>query len=906
MEDLSYLANANGTFVEDLYTQYQEDASAVDPSWQRFFEGFDLGQINGNGKVPGNASSEMLEKEANVMKLVNAYRDRGHLVATTNPVRARRTLKADLDIEYHHLTEDDLDKEYEVGKQVRIGCSSLRQIISHLDKTYCGSIGAEFRYIPDSRVRMWLHEEMETTANSPTFGTDQKTHILTKLAQSVGFEKFLHKKYAGQKRFSLEGCEALVPALDAVFQEGAKLGAHEFVMGMAHRGRLNVLATLFGKRYDQVFCEFDGVLPANIHGDGDVKYHLGHSADIVTPEGNPLHLALMFNPSHLEAVNPVVLGSCRAKAKALYDNDVRQIVPVLIHGDAAIAGQGIVYECANFHKLRGYTTGGVIHIVLNNQVGFTANYRETRSTLYCTDIAKVTESPVFHVNADDPEAVVHAAQMAIKLRQTYNIDVYIDILGYRRYGHNEGDEPRFTQPMLYKSIGKHPTVLDIYKESLVAEGSISAESANKITRDFDAALQDVHERSRNVPPEDVIPSFLGRQWNRFRRATPEDFAESIQTGIRTQRLNRIAEALVTVPDKFNVYPKLLRLVEGRRAMYFDNGEVDWGLAESLAIGSLLLDDVPVRLSGQDSRRGTFSHRHAVLIDFADESEYIPLNHIQKNQQKFSVYNSHLSEYGVLGFEYGYSSAAPQSLVMWEAQFGDFANGAQIIYDQFISSGESKWQRMSGITCLLPHGNEGQGPEHSSARICRFLQSCADNNMIVAQPTTPANFFHLLRRQALCEFRKPLVVMTPKGLLRHQSVRSPIKELRDGKFREFLGDESVDPAGTTRVLVCSGKIYYELDQYRQANDIKNVAILRVEQLYPWAEQQAADLMAGYPKAEWIWMQEEAANMGAWAQMRDRFADVNIRLLSRREGSSPAIGSMRGFKESQTALIAAAFA
>jgi 2-oxoglutarate dehydrogenase E1 component len=904
MEDFSYLANANGAYVEDLYTQYQQNANAVDPMWQRFFAGFDLGR-NGNAKVPGGTSGELLEKEANVMKLVNAYRDRGHLVAQTNPVRPRRNLKADLDIEYHHLTEADLDQDFEVGKQVRLGRTSLRNIISHLNTTYCRSIGAEFRYIPDSRVRMWLHEEMETTANCPQFSRDEKIHILTKLAQSVGFEKFLHKKYTGQKRFSLEGCEALVPGLDAIFQEGAKLGAQEFVLGMAHRGRLNVLATLFGKRYDQVFSEFDGVLPANIHGDGDVKYHLGHSADLITPEGKDLHLALMFNPSHLEAVDPVVLGSCRAKCIGLYDNDVRRIVPLLIHGDAAIAGQGIVYECANFHKLRGFNTGGVIHIVLNNQVGFTANYRETRSTLYCTDIAKVSESPVFHVNADDPEALVHAARMAIKLRQTFNTDVYIDILGYRRYGHNEGDEPRFTQPMLYKSIGKHPTVLDIYRDKLVAEGTISEDKADKITHDFDAALQSEHARSRAGQTDHSISSFLGRQWGNIRHATPEDFESSIPTGVRTQRLNRIAEALVTIPDKFNIYPKLMRLIDNRRKLYFEEGQVDWGLAESLAIGSLLVEDVPVRLTGQDSRRGTFAHRHAVLIDFSDESEYMPLNHIQKKQATFSVYNSHLSEYGVLGYEYGYASAAPHSLVMWEAQFGDFANGAQIIFDQFISSSESKWQRMCGITCLLPHGNEGQGPEHSSARLCRFLQLCANDNMIVAQPTTPASLFHLLRRQALCEFRKPLIVMTPKGLLRHPDVRSPVKELRDGKFREIIDDDITDPAAVTRVLVCSGKIYYELAAHRAANNIENVAIVRIEQLYPWPQEQGEALMQRYPNAEWFWMQEEVANMGAWAQMRDRFAPVNARLISRRESSSPAIGSMHRFKEHQAALVAEAF-
>ena len=802
------------------------------------------------------------------MKLINAYRDRGHLVAEINPVKERELYKADLNLEHFRLSEDDWDLEFEVGRQIRIGRARLRDIIAHLNETYCTSIGAEYRYIPDSRIRMWLHEQMESSANKTEFAHEEKKRILNKLAQAVGFENFLHIKYAGQKRFSLEGTEAVVPALDELFETGADLGVKEFVIGMAHRGRLNVLVNLFGKSYENMFSEFEGsFLPDHVHGDGDVKYHQGHSADISTDNGHHIHLTLKANPSHLEAVDPIVQGSVWAKGTKMFEGDFSKIVPVLIHGDAAIAGQGIVYEIANLSRLEGYSTGGTIHIVINNQVGFTANDRETRSSLYCTDIAKMIESPVFHVNADDVEAVVHVTRMAIKLRQEFGIDVFIDIVGYRRYGHNEADDPRFTQPKLYNTIGSHPNALNLYIEKLIQDSVISQKQAEKVTRDFRNILQKSLRSARAKKPK-IEVNFLGRQWAGIHTATQEDFEESPETGVPIKRLEEIAKALCTVPDGFTVYPKMKKLINQRKDLVFKDKIVDWGLAELMAFGSILIDNIPVRLSGQDSRRGTFSHRHSVLIDASTENPYIPLNHIQASQERFYVYNSHLSEYGVLGFEYGFSLAMPRALTIWEAQFGDFANGAQIIIDQFISSSESKWQRMSGIVLFLPHGFEGQGPEHSSARLARFLELCAENNMIVVNPTTPANFFHLLRRQVNVIYRKPLIVMTPKSLLRHPSVRSTQSELAHGKFREIIDDPNVkSPNKITRVLLCTGKIYYQLLEKKFEINAHHVAIIRFEQLYPVSYRQDQQLLHKYKSAkQWLWVQEEPVNMGPWNFMR----------------------------------------
>ena len=668
------------------------------------------------------------------------------------------------------------------------------------------------------------------------------------------------------------------------------------------------LVNLFGKSYENMFSEFEGsFLPDHVHGDGDVKYHQGHSADIITDDGHHLHLTLKANPSHLEAVDPIVQGSVWAKGIKMFDGDFKRIVPVLVHGDAAIAGQGIVYEVANLSRLEGYATGGTIHIVINNQVGFTANDRETRSSLYCTDIAKMIESPVFHVNADDVEAVVHVTRTAIKLRQEFGIDVFIDLVGFRRYGHNEADDPRFTQPLLYRAIENHPTVLDLYVKKLIQENIISQEEAEKIGKDFKDILQKSFKNARQKRPK-IEVNFLGRQWAGICPATQEDFEKSPETGVAIKRLEKIAKALCTVPNKFTIYPKMTKLMAQRKNLIFKDRIVNWGLAELIAYGSLLIENIPVRLSGQDSRRGTFSHRHSVLIDANNESLYIPLNHIQQSQERFYVYNSHLSEYGVLGFEYGYSLAMPRALAIWEAQFGDFANGAQIIIDQFISSSESKWQRMSGLVLFLPHGFEGQGPEHSSARLARFLELCAEQNMIVVNPTTPANFFHLLRRQVKALYRKPLIVMTPKSLLRHPFVKSKFSELTRGRFREIIDDPGVRLASKVRrLLLCTGKIYYDLLEKKNEINAQDVAIVRIEQLYPVPYNQDKELLSKYKSVkEWVWVQEEPVNMGPWEFMRKRLAvRSDLKVICRPESASPASGSLKRHKEKQKELVESAF-
>ncbi len=901
----SYIDNANPAFVEELYAQYRANPDSVNEGWRRFFEGFEYGCERAD-----SGSSYSDDKQVKIMKLINAYRARGHLVAKTNPVRPRRLHPADLNLEYFGLSDADLDTEFDIGAEVRLGRTTLRKIIAHLEKVYCSSIAVEYRYTPSSQIRQWLHEALEGSGNRTQFSTGEKKQIFTKLAQATGLERFLHIKYVGEKRFSLEGLDAVIPGLDALFNEGAKLGVCEFVMGMAHRGRLNVLINLFGKKFESLVKEFEKrALPEDVGGDGDVKYHMGHSADIFTPEGNKLHISLAANPSHLEAVNPVVLGSVRAKYETLYERNHNKIVPVLLHGDAAIAGQGIIYECVNFAKLDGYAPGGIIHVITNNQVGFTANYRESRSSLYCTDIAKVLNSPVFHVNADDPEAVVHCFLLAIRLRQKFGIDVYLDVIGYRRHGHNEGDEPRFTQPMLYRNIDAHKAVLESYSERLAAEGSVRADETAAIIAGYEASLQESLSAARADTKQKLDVNFLGRQWHGLRKSKQEDFERSPDTGINKTLLKHIASTIGTVPQGFNILPKLRKVVEAR-TQTFDNGKVDWALAEQLAFGSLLTEGHSVRISGQDSRRGTFSHRHSYLIDEKDETEYVALNHLQAGQAQYQAYNSHLSEYGVLGFEHGYTIAMPQSLVVWEGQFGDFANGAQIIIDQFISSSESKWQRMSGLCMFLPHGYEGQGPEHSSARLERFLQLCAENNMCVANVTTPANLFHLLRRQLKVKYRIPLVLMTPKSLLRHPECVSTVDELVNGRFQEIIDDaEMTDAKKAERVILCSGKIYYELLEKKRKEGFGNVAIVRIEQFYPTPKEQDKALFERYGACkDLVWVQEEPRNMGPWYYMRARFDPLvqGLKVVARKKSASTAHGSSKHEVLLQKGLIDEAFA
>lgn len=908
MQKYSYLNNANPAFIEDLYDKYKQNPSNVNEAWQRFFEGYEFsggGQIQNISASTAEIISSHAYKEVAVVKLINAYRGRGHMIGKTSPVGAKDEHKRDLEPSYYGLDDHDLDTIFESGREIHIGPARLSEIIAHLQKTYCGSIGPEFRYCRNEQLRQWLYLEMEPIANTPKFENSEKLHILKKIDEAVTFENFLQTKFVGKKRFSLEGLESVIPALDSAIEESARLGAAEFVLGMAHRGRLNVLVNIFGKSYEEVFTEFGNVIGANDRRGGDVKYHLGQSGDIVTKFGTTVHLTLVPNPSHLEAVNPVVEGLVHAKSQLRYEHDTQKIIPILIHGDAAYSGQGVNYEVAQMSKLAGYENGGTVHIIMNNQIGFTTTPIEGRSSGYCTDLAKVSESPVFHVNGDDPEAVVHAVRMAVKLRQRFGVDVYVDVIGYRRYGHNEGDEPRFTQPILYREIDQRPDAYQVYLKRLISEGEITQEIADSKRNELSSILQAKLDAAQKRTSKAAPKLAASRTWRGLRFHKAEDFLESVQTGVSKKQLDEIAKSLVTVPESFNLYRKMAKLLEQRSDGYFKQGSVDWGMAELLAYGSLLIEMHPVRLSGQDCQRGTFSHRHAVIKDVENETTLTPLNSIRKKQAKFSVYNSLLSEYAVLGFEFGYSMALPQGLTIWEAQFGDFANGAQIIIDQFLCSSEVKWGRMSGLTLLLPHAQEGQGPEHSSGRIERFLQLCADNNMYIVNATTPANFFHALRRQVKTEFRIPLVVFSPKSLLRHPDVKSPIQDLVTGKFEEVIDDSGIKPDHVKRVLFCSGKVYYDLLSYRSTNEITDTAIVRLEQLYPLNFQKLNAIKKKYKKAkDLVWVQEEPNNQGAWSHVL-RLFPFSVRCISREASSSPSTGNEAVYKQTQAEIVAESF-
>ncbi|RMG77005.1 MAG: 2-oxoglutarate dehydrogenase E1 component, partial [Bacteroidetes bacterium] len=767
--------------------------------------------------------------------------------------------------------------------------------IEVLEKTYCGSIGIEYMYIRKPDVIDWFHQKLYSNYNQPKLTPEQKKHIFRKLNQAVVFEQFLHKKFVGQKRFSLEGAESLIPALDTLIEHGSKLGLKEFIMGMAHRGRLNVLANIFNKKYEDIFTEFEGKEYEENLFDGDVKYHLGYSCDVVADSGERVHMTLAPNPSHLEAVDPVVEGITRAKLDE-YLHDTNKIVPILIHGDAAIAGQGVVYETVQMAQLEGYHTGGTIHIVVNNQVGFTTNYLDARSSIYCTDVAKVTHSPVLHVNGDDVEAVVHAIQMAVEYRQKFHGDIFIDLLCYRKYGHNEGDEPRFTQPLLYKIIAKHPNVREIYKQYLLKEGIISEDEVKKLEEEYNQLLQErLNEAKQQTKAK--VTRFLKYTWREYREAQPGELLKRFDTTFPLQELKKLGITINTLPKDKKFFKKVERLFQSRVKMVEEGAHLDWALGELLAYATLLKEGYSVRISGQDVERGTFSHRHAVVKVEDSEEEYIPLQQINTKKQKaFSIYNSLLSEYGVLGFEYGYSLAMPNCLTIWEAQFGDFFNGAQIIIDQFISAAEDKWKVQSGLVMFLPHGYEGQGAEHSSARVERFLQLCAEENMQVANCTTPANFFHLLRRQLHRPFRKPLVVFTPKSLLRHPRCVSSLEEMANGYFQEVIDDPYVKPENVHTVVFLTGKFYYDLLEAREENGINDIAFVRIEQLYPLPKAELEKILKKYKKAEnYIWAQEEPENMGAWSYMLRKFRKVPLQLVSIPESASPATGSHMTFEK-----------
>jgi len=909
MDNLSYLSGANAEYIETLYQNYKNDPSSVEFGWQKFFEGFDFGRGSAGTNVTTETPEHFL-KEINVFNLIGGYRQRGHLFTKTNPVRERRKHTPTLALENFGLSADDLDTVFNAAIQTGLGkAATLRELVAFLEQTYCASIGAEYKYVRTPEVLSWIEEKMENARNTPKFSIAEKKRILTKLNEAVTFENFLGTKFLGQKRFSLEGAEALIPALDSVIEKGAELGIDEFVIGMAHRGRLNVLANILQKTYKDIFAEFEGKgYDEDSAFSGDVKYHLGYSTDVTTNAGKNVHLSLCPNPSHLETVNGVVEGMSRSKIDFKYDGDNSRLAPILIHGDASVAGQGIVYEVIQMASLEGYKTGGTIHLVINNQIGFTTNYKDGRSSTYCTDIAKVTLSPVFHVNGDDVEALVYAINLAMEYRQKYKNDVFIDILCYRRFGHNEADEPKFTQPLLYKAIEKHANPRDIYIDKLTKAGELEAGLAKEMEKQFKGILQ---ERLNEVKALTSVHKDLkfGGAWADMRLATAKDFEASPDTSVKENTFLEIAKRITVLPSDKKFFKKIEKLFDERHKMATETHIFDWAMAEQLAYGTLLAEGKRVRLSGQDVKRGTFSHRHAVLTLEDSEEEYTPLSHISDQQATFDIYNSHLSEYGVLGFEYGYAMANPNALTIWEAQFGDFFNGAQIVVDQYIASAETKWQRENGLVMLLPHGYEGQGPEHSSARIERFLELCADYNMQVVNCSSPANFFHAMRRQFKRDFRKPLVVFSPKSLLRHPLCVSPLSDFTEGKFKEVIDDANVKPTQVKRVAFCSGKIYYDLLEAQKANPKGDVAVVRVEQLYPTPVDQMEAICKRYKNAkEIVWVQEEPENMGAWPYLLRRLRKTalsDIDVISRKESSSTATGYAKQHATQQAYIVSKTF-
>ena len=803
MEDLSILSNAEPAYIDSLYQDYLKDEKAVDPEWRKFFAGFDFaykfGEHNGhNGEHKNGEVGEMPEtketvspKEFRVLKLISGYRNKGHLLANTNPIRPRRDRHADLELQCFGLDESDLDVEFHAGKEIGIGKATLRTILERLKQVYCRTIGWEYNYILDRDERAWLREQIEHGYIAYEHPLEKKKRILEKLNESAVYEKFLGTKYIGQKRFSLEGGESTIPALDAMFNVAANHGVQEVVIGMAHRGRLNILANIVGKTYEEIFSEFEGIAPDDFSsGTGDVKYHLGYSSQYETMDKKEIYIKLLPNPSHLEAINPVVQGYCRAKADVIYEADYDKILPLTIHGDAAVAGQGIVYEVLQMQLLEGYTVGGTIHFVINNQIGFTTDFDDARSSNYCTSVAATVQAPVFHVNGDDVECVTYVAELAAEYRQQFNKDVFVDMVCYRKWGHNEGDDPQYTQPQMYSLIKNHVGVRDLYQQKLYDWGMAEAEFAKKMEEEFWQELQ-ARLNDYKQQPKKYKPQSTELAWQALKTATQEDFESSPETKISKEDLVKIIKAMVKIPEGFQPLKKIQQYLEQRRVLMRENHTVDWAAAELIAYGSILLDGKDVRLSGEDVKRGTFSHRHACLYDEVTGAEYNRLEHIAEDgkQGRFMIYNSLLSEYGVLGFEFGYSLPSPGPLPIWEAQFGDFDNGAQIIIDQFIASSETKWNKNSGLVLLLPHGYEGAGPEHSSARMERFLQMCGELNMVVTNITTPANFFHAIRRQLAWPFRKPLINMAPKSLLRHPKCVDNINELYEGKFREVIDDDN---------------------------------------------------------------------------------------------------------------------
>ena len=911
MDKYSFLNAVHPSYIADLYDTFLKSPDEIEPSWRAFFQGFDFGVENGTHEALGVEINEDLVcanvyKEFQVISLIDGYRTRGHLFTKTNPVRNRRVYTPTLAIENFGLTQFDLKTIFKAGEVVGIGDATLEEIIKHLESIYCDSIGVEYMYIRNPEERQWIQDNLHKNSNHSNFSGDQKKLILKKLNEAISFETFLHTKYVGQKRFSLEGGESLIPAIDILIKAASDKGVEEFVMGMAHRGRLNTLTNIFGKSAKDIFSEFDGKDYDQDIFDGDVKYHLGWTSKRKLENGKEINLNIAPNPSHLETVGAIVEGIVRAKQDRKYKDNIEKVLPIIVHGDAAIAGQGVVYEVVQMASLEGYKTGGTIHIVVNNQIGFTTNYLDARSSTYCTDVGKVTLSPVLHINADDAEAVVHAMIFALDYRMEFGRDVFIDLLGYRKYGHNEGDEPRFTQPKLYKAIAKHKNSRDIYAEKLIAEGIINEGYVKKLELEYKDKLEENLEDSRK-DNKAIITAIMKDEWEGFHHAQEDKMMLPVDTSIDLNLLSEIAKSITELPKDKEFIRKTTRLIEARQKMYFEKNKLDWAMAELLAYGSLLKEGFNVRMSGQDVERGTFSHRHAVIKVEDSEEEIVLLNNLKGEQGNFYIYNSLLSEYGVVGFDYGYAMASPKTLTIWEAQFGDFSNGAQIMIDQYLSAAEDKWELQNGLVMLLPHGYEGQGAEHSSARMERYLQLCAKDNMFVADCTTPANLFHLLRRQMIVDYRKPLIVFTPKSLLRHPKVVSTKEEFANGSFQMLIDDVEATSEKVKTIVFVTGKFYYDLLAKKEELNSSDVALVRLEQLFPLPTAQIQDIIKKYKNAtDIVWAQEEPKNMGAYSHIIMHCdAAKHFRVCSRKIYATPASGSPTRFKSRHDNVINSVF-
>ncbi len=899
MKKLSYLNTLSHHQIENMYAKYRTDPDSVEKSWRHFFDGFDIALTKFNPTDAKDFSS----KEFKVINLINAYRERGHLFTKTNPVRRRRTYTPDLDMANFGLEETDIDQTFAAATEIGLPPSSLRTIIQHLKDTYCRSFAIEYMYIRDPYKLNWLKERMEKSKNTLSFEPQVQLNIYKSLYKAVSFEKFIHKRFPGQKRFSLEGAEALIPALDAIVLEGSDSGSKEFIIGMAHRGRLNVLANILKKPYSSIFSEFAGSAYADHTLLGDVKYHLGYTHEFTAKNNKEVKISLCPNPSHLEAVNSVVEGLVRANIDIDYEGDNSRIFPILIHGDASIAAQGVVYEVLQMAQLNGYKTGGTIHLIINNQLGFTTNYLDGRSSVYCTDVAKTIQSPIIHVNGDDVEAVIYAIFLAVAYRQKFKTDVFIDLLCYRKYGHNEGDEPRFTQPLLYKAIEKHPDPATIYLDKLNSQGHNHSEKIKEIEAKVKEKYESCFNTSKDFK-EGFITNFLEKRWQGFDYDKYKNFEPD--TRVSAEKLKKLAESLCQTPDGKKLFHKSLKLLGARYNMVFKENKMDWGMVENLCYATLLEEGYNVRISGQDCERGTFSHRHAVFTIEDAEEKYSPLKAMGKHKRQFQIYNSLLSEYGVLGFEYGYAMGSPGTLTIWEAQFGDFSNVAQVIFDQFIFTAEEKWRLMNGLVLFLPHAYEGQGPEHSSARIERVLNYCVDKNIIAANLSTPSNMFHLLRLQMHNKYRKPLIVFTPKSLLRHPDCTATLEDLSEGSFLPVIYDNNVDTDAVERVIFCSGKIYYDLEAYRQQHAYHSTTIVRLEQLYPFPYAEVKASLENFKKAgEVLWVQEEPENMGAWHYFSNKMNHTKLRLVSRPASASPATGASKFHFMQQEKIMSKAF-